>query len=194
MNPFFKHDSKKTSHDSDHSDNTLVKAVCNGDSKAFAQLVSKYDRRIRALGMGFFKNQTDCDDFVQEVFIKIFANIKNFRGESKFSTWIMSIGYNTAINSVKRRKEYTSLPDNAEIADPAAGPEETQLRAITASVIKDSLKELPERFAMCMEMYFYYDMSYNEISEITGLPVNTIKSHIFRAKKMLKERLENQLN
>ena len=144
--------------------------------------------------MGFFKNQTDCDDFVQEVFMKIFANIKNFRGESKFSTWIMSIGYNTAINSVKRRKEYTSLPDNAEIADPAAGPEETQLRAITASVIKDSLKELPERFAMCLDMYFYYDMSYNEISDITGLPVNTIKSHIFRAKKMLKERLENQLN
>ena len=193
MNPFFKHDSIKLPHESDHTDTALVKAVCNGDSKAFAQLVSKYDRKIRALGMGFFKNQTDCDDFVQEVFIKVFANIKNFRGESRFSTWVMSIGYNTAINSVKRRKEYISLPENADIADPAAGPEETQLKAITAGVIKDSLKELPERFAMCLDMYFYYDMSYNEISEVTGLPVNTIKSHIFRAKKMLKERLENQL-
>ena len=80
MNPFFKHDSKKLPHESDHTDTALVKAVCNGDSKAFAQLVSKYDRKIRALGMGFFKNQTDCDDFVQEVFIKVFANIKNFRG------------------------------------------------------------------------------------------------------------------
>ena len=64
---------------------------------------------------------------------------------------------------------------------------------MTASVIRESISELPEKFSICIVLYFYYDMSYNEISIVTDLPVNTIKSHVFRAKKLLKDRLAEQL-
>ena len=59
--------------------------------------------------MGFFKNEVDTDDFVQEVFIKVYTKLSTFRGDSLFSTWLMRIAYNTAVNSVNRRKEYASL-------------------------------------------------------------------------------------
>ncbi|MBO7420187.1 MAG: sigma-70 family RNA polymerase sigma factor, partial [Spirochaetaceae bacterium] len=153
----------------------LIRAAGNGDSRAFAKLVSKYERRLRFLGMRFFKNDTDCDDFVQEVFIKVFTGLHSFKGDSQFSTWLMRIAYNTAVNTINRRKEYLSFPENYEILDTTTDPEEKHLKNMTAQVIRDSISELPEKFSMCLIFYFYYDMSYNEISVITDLPVNTIK-------------------
>ena len=79
----------------------LIKAAGNGDSRAFAKLVSKYERRLRFFGMRFFKNDTDCDDFIQEVFIKVFTGLHSFKGDSQFSTWLMRIAYNTAVNTIK---------------------------------------------------------------------------------------------
>ena len=171
----------------------LIRAAGNGDSRAFAKLVSKYERRLRFLGIRFFKNDTDCDDFVQEVFIKVFTGLHSFKGDSQFSTWLMRIAYNTAVNTINRRKEYLSFPENYEILDTTTDPEEKHLKNMTAQVIRDSISELPEKFSMCLIFYFYYDMSYNEISVITDLPVNTIKSHVFRAKKILKDKLSEQL-
>ena len=171
----------------------LIRAAGNGDSRAFAKLVSKYERRLRFLGMRFFKNDTDCDDFVQEVFIKVFTGLHSFKGDSQFSTWLMRIAYNTAVNTINRRKEYLSFPENYEILDTTTDPEEKHLREMTAQVIRESISELPEKFSMCLIFYFYYDMSYNEISILTDLPVNTIKSHVFRAKKILKDKLSEQL-
>ena len=69
-------------------------------------------------------------------------------------------------------------------------PEEQQIRKITKLAIKEAINELPEKYAVCIDMYFSYDIPYAEISEMTGYPLNTIKSHIFRAKKILKDKLE----
>ncbi len=169
----------------------LVKRVCKGDSSAFAMLVEIYEKKIRALGYSFFKNESDTADFVQDVFLKVYTNISNFRKESQFSTWLMRIAYNTAINAKNRRKEYVTLSENTEILDNDYSVEEKQLRMLTAEAIREALKELPKQFALCLDLYFFYDFSHNEISVITGLPVNTIKSNIFRAKKQLKQKLED---
>lgn len=190
---FFRREENLISQTGTFSEKSLIKAAAAGDSKAFARLLSLYERRVRGLGKRFFKNESDCDDFVQDVFIKVYNGLSSFRGEAQFSTWLMRIAYNTAINAVNRKKESVPLPEDYEILDPGEGPEEQHLRAITAQVIRDAIKELPERFGTCLDLYFFCDMSYNEISKITELPVNTIKSHVFRAKKLLKERLESEI-
>lgn len=172
-------------------DFSLIQEVCNGNTAAFAHLVALYEKKIRSLGFGFFHNTADTDDFVQDVFIKIYTSLGTFRGESQFSTWLMRVAYNTAVNSIHRRKEYAPLSENIEILDTDYGPEEKQLRAVTAEAIRDAMKELPKQFAICLDLYFFYDFPHNEISVITGWPVNTIKSHIFRAKKQLKQKLES---
>lgn len=173
-------------------DNSLVKAALAGDEKSFAKLVSLYKKRIESLGMSFFKNKSDTDDFVQEVFLKVFTSLKNFQMKSSFSTWLTSIAFNTAVNTKNRRKEFLPLSDARQemIQDKDFSPEKKEIRRITAAAVNEAVKNLPEIYALCIELYFYHDFPHAEISRITGLPVNTIKSHIFRAKKILKEKLK----
>ncbi len=172
-------------------DASLIKTTLAGDSKSFARLMSFYRKRIRAMGLSFFRNETDTEDFIQEVFIKIYTNLQYFRGDSSFSTWVTTIAYNTAVNAKNRRKEYLPLSNEENITDLDYSPEKKEIRRITAQSIREAIRELPEIAAQCIELYFFYEQSHAEISRITGLPVNTIKSHIFRAKKILKEKLRS---
>src|SRR5574344_1617506 len=84
-------------------DSELVKSSLEGDSKSFARLMTLYKKRIVAIGMSFFKNTEDVEDFVQDVFIKAYTKLDTFRGNALFSTWLTRIAWNTACNSVKRR-------------------------------------------------------------------------------------------
>ncbi|MCR4822162.1 MAG: sigma-70 family RNA polymerase sigma factor [Treponema sp.] len=174
-------------------DYALIKSTLSGNHNSFAKLVSYYKKRLQSLGMSFFKNETDTEDFIQEVLIKAYKNLSKFRGESSFSTWITSIAYNTAINAKNRRKEYLPISDEDNLEDEDLTPEKKQIRKMTVLAVREAVKDLPEKYAVCVELYFFYDNSHAEISEITGEPVNTIKSHIFRAKKILREKLRGYL-
>lgn len=175
------------------SDKTLISLIKKGNTNAFALLVSKYQLRVKSLGKSFFRNETDAEDFVQDVFLKVYTSLDSFRGDAQFSTWLMRIAYNTAINSVKRAKEYLPLNDGFEIEDSSLNPEERQLKKLTVQAVRETLKEIPEKFAVCLDLYFFYDFSYTDISEMLDLPINTVKSHIFRAKKLMKAKLEDVL-
>lgn len=180
-------------HIKDKSDKKLISDVKKGKSDSFALLVNKYQLKIRRLGLSFFKNTTDAEDFVQDVFIKIYTNIKSFRGDSLFSTWLMRVAYNTAINSIKRKKEYVSLAEDYELEDSDLNPEERHIRKLMIEAVQESLREIPKKFSLCLDLYFFYDFSYADISDVLDLSLNTVKSHIFRAKKLLKRKLENVL-
>ena len=143
--------------------------------------------------MSFFKNQTDTEDFVQDVFLKAYTKLETFRGDSLFSTWLTRIAYTTALNSIKRRKEYLPLADENILYDPDLTPEEKEVKRITIETVRESVKELPEKLALCLDLYFFYDMSYLEICDVTEMPINTVKSNIFRAKKLLREKLLERL-
>ena len=170
-------------------DARLIKLSLAGDTAAFAKLVAANQRRVQALGMSFFKNESDIDDFVQDVFIKVYMNLAHFKGDAAFSTWLTRIAYNTAINTVNRRREYVPLADETLLSDPDFTPEEQHIRDVTVATVREAVATLPEKYGICLEMYFFYDLSYDEIGVITGFPLNTIKSHIFRAKKLLRDKL-----
>ena len=170
-------------------DSKLVREVLSGDSSAFAELMSLYKKRVESLGMSFFKNAADAEDFAQDVFLKAYTKLDSFRGESLFSTWLTRMAYNTAINSVNRRAEYVSIADENLLPDNGLTPEEKELRLLTMEPVRESLKELPEKYKIVLDLYFFYDNSYAEISEITALAENTVKSHIFRAKKLLRNKI-----
>lgn len=170
----------------------LCKAVLSGDREAFSKLVSKYQKRVYALGISFFKNHDDAEDFVQDIMLKAFSALPKFRGESSFSTWLMRIAYNSAINSVKRKKEFVSAFEDFEISAAGLTPEEQHIQNCARVSIRKAIDGLPEKYRICIDLYFFYDMPYNDIESVTGLPINTVKSHIFRAKKILKAALEEQ--
>jgi RNA polymerase sigma-70 factor (ECF subfamily) len=172
------------------SDEEIIGRVLDGDTEAFAVLVRRHRPRVRRLGMSFFHDEEEADDFTQDVLVKAYTALASFKGRSLFSTWLLRIAYNTAINSKKRRREAVALETEMELAG-GTEVEEDHLRRETARVVREAMAELPDRQALCIELFFYYDLKYADISEITGFPVNTIKSHVFRAKRMLRERLEN---
>ena len=180
------------SHESHIDDQLLVSQIVAGQKDLFRLLVRRYERVIYGMGLSFFRNSEDASDFTQEVFLKAYRSLSRFEGRSRFSTWLYRIAYNTAINGVRRRKEYRSLAEEEANALTNGGdnPERAMLRNAAREAIQKALEELPERYRICVDLAFFYDRSYQEIEAITGFPVNTIKSHVFRAKKLLREKLE----
>ena len=178
--------------ESDFSDQLIVSQVVSGQKDMFRLLVRRHERAVYGMGLSFFRNREDASDFTQEVFLKSYRSLSRFEGRSRFSTWLYKIAYNTAINEVNRRKEYHSLAeeDAQKLANTSDTPERLALRNAAKEAVEAALNDLPERFRICVDLFFFYDRSYQEIEAITGFPVNTIKSHVFRAKKLLREKLE----
>ena len=177
------------------NDQLIVDQIVAGQKDLFRLLVRQYERAVYGMGLSFFRNQEDASDFTQEVFLKAYRSLPGFEGRSRFSTWLYKIAYNTAINEVNRRKEYHSLAEDDvnRIVSNEETPENTAIRNAAKISVQEAIKDLPERFRICIDLFFFYDCSYQEIEVITGIPVNTIKSHVFRAKILLKEKLDNLL-
>ena len=172
----------------DDEDRTIAAQIVSGQKELFRLLIKKYERPVYGMGMSFFHNSEDASDFTQEVFLKTFRNLPRFEGRSRFSTWMYKIAYNTAINNVTRRKDFHSLVEE-EIVPDNDTPELKLFKNLAQAAILEAVTGLPERFRVCIDLFFFYDRSYQEIEAITGYPVNTIKSHVFRAKKILREKL-----
>ena len=172
----------------DDEDKIVVAQVLAGQKELFRLLIKRHERAVYGMGMSFLRNTEDASDFTQDVFLKVYRNLSQFEGRSRFSTWLYKIAYNSAINNKSRIKEYYSLAED-EIAVETDNPERKLLRDLARDAVLDAVKELPERFRLCVDLFFFYDRSYQEIEAITGYPVNTVKSHVFRAKKILREKL-----
>jgi len=170
------------------SDEVLVAQVLDGQPEAFAELTRRHQRRVFRIGLGFLKNEEDASDFAQDVMLKAYTALASFRGASKFSTWLTRIAYNTAINESRRKPRYDPLEsDPVDVRE--LTPEDRQIRDETVAALRRAMGELPPKYAVCIDLYFYLGMKYGEISEATGFPVNTIKSHVFRAKRELRKAL-----
>jgi RNA polymerase sigma-70 factor (ECF subfamily) len=173
----------------DADDQLVVAQIVSGQKELFRILVKRHEQAVYGMGLSFFRNAEDAADFTQDVFLKTFRSLSRFQGRSRFSTWLYRIAYNTAVNGIRRQKEYRSLSEEEPIAEDNT-PEREFLRAAAREVIREALEELPERYRICVDLFFFYDQSYQEIEVITGFPVNTVKSHVFRAKKLLREKLD----
>lgn len=170
----------------------IAREAAAKNSIAFSQLIFLYKKRIVGVGRRFFTNQNDIDDFLQEVFIKVYENIESFQGKCQFSTWITRIAYNAAINFKQRTKKSESLCEETQsnLVSRYETPEEIQLKALTKEAINNAVKQLPKNYEKCIELYFYNNMTYEEIAETTDIPLNTVKTYIFRAKKELYQKLK----
>jgi RNA polymerase sigma-70 factor (ECF subfamily) len=166
----------------------LLEQILAGQKELFRLLVKRYEQAVFGMGIGFFHNREDASDFTQEVFFKVYRSLSKFERRSRFSTWLYKIAYNTGLNHIKRKKDYQSLAEEEIISDEM--PEKKMLRVFVKDSILEALKGLPERFRICVDLFFFYDRSLKEIEAITGYPVNTVKSHVFRAKKLLRNKLE----
>jgi RNA polymerase sigma-70 factor (ECF subfamily) len=172
-------------------DRLILEQILAGQKELFRLLVKRHEQQVYGMGMSFFRNMEDASDFTQEVFFKVYRSLSQFEGRARFSTWLYKIAYNTAVNCVKRSKEdYRSLSED-ETAPDEDTPERRMLRKVLREAVLEAVTELPPKYRVCVDLFFFYDRSLKEIEAITGYPVNTIKSHVHRAKKLLRNKLED---
>lgn len=169
-------------------DGELVARTLRGDSEAFATLVERYDRAVYHLSYRTLHDVEEARDATQEAFFKAFRSLRTFKPGSKFSTWIFAIAYHACCDRLNRRKRYAGdeLPDRA---DPAPGPEHQVIALDEASRLRAAIEALPEKYRTVVTLFHLQGRQYDEIATVLGLPMGTVKTHLFRAKEQLRRLL-----
>jgi len=179
--------------DKSFTDEYIVQQVQKGDFELYRLIVERYQDRIFSIGMRFFYDRDDSADFTQEVFLKAFNKIGLFRDIALFKYWLVKLAYNHAINMKKSRHDNSADYNCEEIQSCYELPEKNHIYSEIKQVLAEEINRLPERYRICIDFYFFLGLKYSEISEITGYPVNTIKSDVLRAKNILRQKLKGSI-
>jgi len=174
----------------------LIHQICNGNPQAFRFLVKQYERLVFHVAARLLNRQEDLEDICQEVFIKVHQKLPDFRGESKLSTWIATIAYRVSINHLKKKKNLTDIDDSERefLHDDMITndhPQDIVEKKELKIFVRKMVDQLPSQYKTVLSLYHLEEMGYKEIVEITGLPEGTVKNYIFRARKLLKELIDN---
>jgi RNA polymerase sigma-70 factor (ECF subfamily) len=176
----------------DKSDEGIVRHILDGDIEQFSLIVERYQKHIYGIGMRYFKDSDDSIDFSQEVFIKAYEKLGTYRGDAPFKFWLTRVGYNHAKNLIKQKRFDESLKES--IAKDKAGTlEKKHIADELRGLVRRAIDSLPEKNRVCLDLFFYLGLTYQQIREITGMPVNTIKSHVLRAKNILRNSLRGTI-
>jgi RNA polymerase sigma-70 factor (ECF subfamily) len=173
------------------NDNLLVRRILEGQINAYREIVARHQARVFYIGLKFFHNRHDAEDYAQEVFLKAFEKLQSFKGEVPFSSWLNKVAYNMAVNHYhKRRRSDVEVALPVEPRDTSLGPELRVLRNELRERVRNVLKKIPDIYKPVINLHFFEGLSYPEISRSLRIPVNTIKSYVFRTKQLLRSRLE----
>jgi RNA polymerase sigma factor (sigma-70 family) len=170
-------------------DRIFVGKVLAGDTAAFGIIIKNTEGLVAQVIYKMISNGEDRKDLSQEVYLKAYKNLKTFRFESKLSTWIARIAYNTCLNHLEKKQLW--LQDDIELADKLATSATSSALDLKerSAIISAAIEKLSPILRTLVTLFHNEDVSYAEIQQITDLPEGTIKSYLFRARKALKENL-----
>jgi len=176
-------------------DEYYITQTLNGNVNAYAFLVEKYKHMVFTLSIRIVKNREEAEEISQDVFVKAYTNLKSFKGDSKFSTWIYKIGYYASLDAIKRNKRQINSENIDEVYEADFGVLQNALSYLEEkerkSIIKKSLLKLNEDEQVILTLYYFEEMPLKEISEVVNLSVDNIKVKLFRARKKLATILEH---
>lgn len=173
-------------------DNELISRILSGNMNAFTFLVNRYRKLVVHITGRLIQRQDEIEDVSQEVFMKVYQNLGRYRNECKLSTWIATIAYNVSINYLRKFKktDLTSQDDSAILRSLMDFKTTDYEQIDLHRYIRDQIELLPVQYRSVITLFHLEEFSYQEIEQITGMPEGTVKSHLFRAKAILKERLK----
>lgn len=174
------------------SDQDLILKAVDGDSVAFEQLFNRYRDSIRQLYTQRTGNTDDADDLIQETFVKVYLNLNRYDPHYTFGQWIYTIARNTFVDYVRKRRgdiSIDTLPSReSSLMTPAANgptPEESFINSQQQAQLEHHLQRMTPRYRKLIELRFFREYSYEEISHELGLPMGTVKTQIHRAREQL---------
>ena len=180
----------------------LVARANNGDQKAYAELMTRYKDAIYFMLLKMINNKTDAEDLTIEAFGKAFKNLSQYSPHYAFSTWLFKIASNNCIDYLrKKRSNVISIDCNfvdekdtepqVQLRDETPDPEENLIRSQKAVLMRTIVQKLKPRYRTLIELRYFKEYSYEEISEELGLPLGTVKAQLFRARELLYNTLKN---
>ena len=178
----------------DSSDEFLVNTSLQGDEKAFEVLVNRYKKMVARTVKGMLGDSVFSEDIGQEVFVKLYYSLSDFRGDAKLSTYIQKIAVNLTLNELKRRKRFFSLfvhKEDNELCEYDIIGEDIENKSDAKATVERALKALEPKFRIVVAMRMLQGYSTKETAEILGLPVGTVLSRLSRAQDQLRKYLEN---
>src|ERR1700687_2918622 len=185
-------------------DEDLVSRVLAGEEEIFELLVRRYQPRILSHVARMIGNREDALDLSQEIFVKVFQALDRYNPEFKFSTWLFRIAGNAAIDHLRKRRLRTiplepSDSEGQRVSSPeyrnlGPDPYATLRNAERGDAIASAIQSLPQEFRELIALRHFTGLSYEEIAEIKGMPLGTVKNKLFRARAVLKERLAGELS
>ncbi len=179
------------------NDQVYINKILDGDTNAFTLLVDRYKDLVFTLALRMVKNKEEAEEVSQDTFIKVYKSLTKFKGDSKFSTWIYRVAYNTCLDRLKKNKrqqrtvtidEYTE--HQVKTLDNALDKIEEQEKQ---QAIKNCLELLPSEDSFILTLYYFEELSLDEISKIIGLKPNNVKVKLFRSRKKMATILKKQL-
>lgn len=171
----------------------LIKASLNGDKQAFSEIVSRYQGMVARTVKSMLGDSVYSEDIGQEVFIKLFYSLSDFRGEAKLSTYIQKIAINLTLNEIKRRKKFFSMfsqKGNNEMYEFEIADHGDEGHREAREIVNRALLSLDPKFRIIVTMRMIQGYSTKETAEILDLPVGTVLSRLSRAQEQLKNILK----
>jgi RNA polymerase sigma factor (sigma-70 family) len=189
-------------------DKLIIEEILGGETDTFRILIERYQRLVAHIVFRLIPNPADREEICQEIFIKVYQHLGTFKFSSKLSTWIGRIAFNTSMNHL--RKEKMTLFDDFSASDgkvndqyASQGPDIFRINQIQPDtfsenderyrIVQKCVTGLPAPYRLIITLFHLDELSYQEIAAITGLPEGTIKSHLFRGRRLLKEKLVTEL-
>nr|WP_198999612.1 sigma-70 family RNA polymerase sigma factor [Flavobacterium sp. ASV13] len=179
------------------NDQHYIDKVLQGETNAFAVLVNRYKDMIFTLALKMLKNREEAEEVAQDTFIKIFNSLSKFKGDSKFSTWIYKIAYNTCLDRLKKNKKEEQ---NISIDEFSSHLIKTMDNALSAledkerkQTIQNCLNLLPSEENFLLTLFYFEDQNLEEIGKIMNINANNVKVKLFRSRQKLAVILKKQL-
>lgn len=173
-------------------DQLYIQRVLDGNTSSFTSLVEKYKDMVFTVCFRILRQREDAEDVAQQVFMKAFRNLHAFQGKSRFSTWLYTIAYRTAISQSQLSQQRLHVEATEQLsAEPLSFPQFDQMHASDVKMyVHQAIEALPEIDSVLISLFYLDECSIQEIVEITQLSEANVKVRLHRARKLLKEQLE----
>ena len=180
--------------DTNYTEEELISLIRKGDARSYRFLVDRHKSYAYTLAIRIVGNHEDAQEVAQDAFIKAYNNISSFKGDSKFSTWLYRIVFNTAISRKRKKKlPVTDIEKAYSVFDDQAGSNEGIRDKERKHWLEQAISNLAEDDSFLITLYYFQELSLEEMADVTGFTPNLLKVKIFRARKKLAEWLGKNL-
>jgi RNA polymerase sigma-70 factor (ECF subfamily) len=182
-------------------DEDIIRLIIKGDVELYAEIIDRYSGKVYSTAYSYTHSQEESRDLVQEILIKTYNNLKNFKEDARFSTWLYRIAVNSCIDWSRKKKskaimtaisfEETNILEI--ITTDSEGPEELFLQQENKEAVRNAVGDLPEIYKTVLILYYFEEFQVQEICNILDMPRKTIETRLYRAKKILKSILRQKM-